>query len=112
MHNGYLNTYSFTKEGKKITLAPLALPNSTKMPHKNTLNIQIYFSLLMNPLLKATLHEFQAFQRVDTHYSRWIKVHPQNTYMPRPYFKHTLISFHKRFLLVYPLSVTFNTILI
>jgi len=62
MHNGYLNTYSFTKEGKKITLAPLALPNSTKMPHKNTLNIQIYFSLLMNPLLKATLHEFQAFK--------------------------------------------------
>jgi len=23
MHNGYLNTYSFTKDGKKITLAPL-----------------------------------------------------------------------------------------
>jgi len=22
MHNGYLNTYSFTKDGKKITLAP------------------------------------------------------------------------------------------
>jgi len=22
-HNGYLNTYSFTKDGKKITLAPL-----------------------------------------------------------------------------------------
>jgi len=24
MHDGYLNTYSFTKDGKKITLAPLA----------------------------------------------------------------------------------------
>jgi len=37
IHNGYLNTYSFTKDGKKITLTPLA-PSQLykKKAHKKT----------------------------------------------------------------------------
>ena len=32
MYNSYLNTYSFSKDRKKITLAPLVPPSSTKKP--------------------------------------------------------------------------------
>ena len=53
MHNGYLNTYSFTKDGKKIILAPLApsqLPTKSapKFPHQ--LNLFLHFD---SPHLKV-----------------------------------------------------------
>ena len=47
IHDGYLNTYSFFKDGKKITLAPIqpSLPlKPQKAPQKN---------LLLIPYLKA-----------------------------------------------------------
>jgi len=43
MHNGYLNTYLFSNDGKKITLAPLSHPNSMKFSHKNSPNIKIVY---------------------------------------------------------------------
>ena len=58
MHNGFLNTYSFTKEGKKITLAPLSPFELHKdkpqtKPHQS--DLLLTFS---EPLLKASYHEF------------------------------------------------------
>jgi len=60
MHHGYLNTYSFSKDGKKIT------PLSPSQLHKNKpLNTQAYLDLFLTvsgPLVKASLHEFKAFK--------------------------------------------------
>jgi len=53
IHNGYLNTYSFTKDGKKITLAPLP---PSKL-HKSSPNKLIIFYLL-----KASQHDFSTFK--------------------------------------------------
>jgi len=53
MHNGLLNTYSFTKEQKKISLAPL----SPSKLHQDKL---LTFS---KPLIKASHHEFKAFEK-------------------------------------------------
>jgi len=45
IHGGYLNTYSFSKDGKKITLAPL----SPFQVHENKpLNTQTHFGLVSN----------------------------------------------------------------
>jgi len=62
MHNGYLNTYSFTKDGKKITLVPLPPSelHETKPQNKPT-----HSDLLLDvsePSLKASQHEFKAFK--------------------------------------------------
>jgi len=62
INNGYLNTYSFTKDGKKLTLTPLAPSQlykkpSTKKPHR--LDLFLSFS---EPLLRASHHEFRAFR--------------------------------------------------
>jgi len=62
MHDGYLNTYTFSKDGKKITLAPL----SPSQLHKyKTLNTQPHSDLILTcseSLLKATHHEFNFFK--------------------------------------------------
>jgi len=62
MHNGFLNTYSFTKEGKKITLALLSpsqlQKDKPKMKPKQS-DLLLTFS---EPLLKASHHEFKAFK--------------------------------------------------
>ena len=62
MHNGYLSTYSFTKDGKKITLTPLA-PSQLhkKAPQKNPECLDLFLTF-SEPLLKATDHEFRAFK--------------------------------------------------
>jgi len=62
MHNGYLNTYSFTKDGIKITLTPLApsqlhKKSLTKKPDHSDL-----FLTFSEQLLKASYHEFRAFK--------------------------------------------------
>jgi len=61
-HDGYLNTYTFSKDGKKITLAPL----SPFQLHKHkTLNTQPQPGLILTcseSLLKASHHEFRAFK--------------------------------------------------
>ena len=61
INNGYLNTYSFTKDGKKITLTPLSPSQlhrkpSTKKPDRSDL-----FLTFSEPLLRASHHEFRAF---------------------------------------------------
>ena len=62
MHNGYLNTYSFTKNGKKITLNPMSPSELHKIkPQKS----QTQSDLLLTcgePLLKASQHEFEALK--------------------------------------------------
>jgi len=65
MHNGFLNSYSFTKKGKKITLAPLSpskLHQDKPQVKPKQSNLLLTFS---EPLLKASHHEFKAF-------SEWI----------------------------------------
>jgi len=62
MHNGFLNTYSFTKEGKKITLSHLSpsqlhKDKPQKKPHQSDLLLT-----LSEPLSKASYHEFKAFK--------------------------------------------------
>jgi len=62
MHNCYLNTYSFSKEGKKITLAPLSpsklheIQPQKKPKHKDSL------LSVTERILKASQHDFKAFK--------------------------------------------------
>jgi len=61
IHDGCLNTYSFSKDGKKIVLAPL----SPSQIHKIKPSKQPTSDLLLTcsePLLKASHHEFKAFR--------------------------------------------------
>jgi len=62
MHNGYLNTYSFTKDGKNLTNAPLS---PSQLPQTKPTKNQSKTDLLLacsEPILKATQHEFKAFK--------------------------------------------------
>jgi len=62
MHNEFLNTYSFSKGGKKITLVPLSpseLHKSKPQKRQEHSNLLLTFS---EPLLKALYHEFKAFK--------------------------------------------------
>ena len=62
MHNGYLNTYSFSKDGKKITLAPLPPSKLHEtQPQKKPKHIDCLLSV-SEPILKASQHEFKAFK--------------------------------------------------
>jgi len=47
-NNGYLNMYSFVKDGKKITLAPLSPSQLHKKPSTKNPTDQIYSLLLVN----------------------------------------------------------------
>jgi len=61
-HDGYLNTYSFTKDNKRITLAPLSPSKIIK--HKST-NANPHSDVLLacnEFTLKASLHEFKTFR--------------------------------------------------
>ena len=62
MHNGYLNTYSFTKDGKKITLAPLAPSKLHENPPQNKPKHSECLLALNESVLKASQHEFKAFK--------------------------------------------------
>jgi len=62
MHNGYLNTCSFTKDEKKITLTPLSPSQlDKKAPQKNPERSDLFLTF-SDRLLKATHHKFQAFK--------------------------------------------------
>ena len=61
MHNVYLNIYSFTKDGKKITLAPLPLSKLHKIKPLNKPNHSDLLLAVSEPLLKASQHEFKDF---------------------------------------------------
>jgi len=98
MHNGYLDSYSFTKDGKKIALAPLSLSKLREIKPQNKPN---HFDLLLTvskPLLKASQHEFKALKE-------WIlsvQVEPE-TPLPIHLVAKTLIqNFYACFLRRYP----------
>jgi len=58
MHNGYLNTYSFSRYGKKNDLSPLKALTTPQ-------NVQAHSNLFLTfgaPLHKASYHEFKAFK--------------------------------------------------
>jgi len=62
MHNGFLNTYSFFRGGKKITLVLLAPSELSKhKPQKHLERSYLLFGC-SEPLLKASYHEFRAFR--------------------------------------------------
>ena len=56
MHDGRLNTYTFTKDHKKITLTPLK-PNSHKRPQDNP-----SMDVFLTTLLHSQHHEYDAFK--------------------------------------------------
>ena len=66
MHDGYLNNYTFQKDGKKITLAPLSPSQLHKIkPQKN----QEHLDLLLTTkelLLKVSHHEFKDNLRANS----------------------------------------------
>jgi len=62
MHNGYLNTYSFTKDGKRITLAPLSLSKLHEIKPQSKPKHSDLLLAISEPLLKASQHEFKAFK--------------------------------------------------
>ena len=76
-HDGYLNTYSFSKDGRRITLAPL----SPSQLHKNkTLNTQPQTDLVLacsESLLKASHHEYKTFKE-------WILTSLEEAETPHP----------------------------
>ena len=55
-HDGRLNTYSFAKDHKRITLTPLK-PSSQKKPQNNP-NVDVF----LTTLLHSQLHEYQDFK--------------------------------------------------
>jgi len=62
MHDGYLNTYSFNKDGKRITLAPLSPSQLYKLKATHT-NAPSDILLACNEAaIKATLHEYKPFK--------------------------------------------------
>jgi len=76
-HDGYLNTYSFSKDGKKITLAPLSPSQLYKSKPLNTQTQSNLFLTFSEPLLKASHHEFKAF-------NEWILTSLDESETPSP----------------------------
>ena len=62
MHNDYLNTYSFTKDGKKITLAPLPPSKLHEIEPQNKPKHSDLLLSVSEPLLKASQHDSKAFK--------------------------------------------------
>jgi len=77
MHDGYLNAYSFSKDGKKITLAPLSPFQLHKHKPPNTQPHSDLFVTCSEPLLKASLHEFRDFKE-------WILTSLEESKTPYP----------------------------
>ena len=62
MHDGYLNTYTFHKDGRKITLAPLSPSQLHKNKPQPSHDHSDMLLAVSEPLLKASHHEFKAFK--------------------------------------------------
>ena len=62
MHNGFLNTYSFTKDSKKITLNPLTPSELHKIKPQKSPNQSDLLLTLREPLLKASQNKFKALK--------------------------------------------------
>jgi len=93
MHNGCLNTYSFSKDGKKITLAPLSPSKLLEIqPQKKPKHIDCLLSV-SEPILKASQHEFKAFKE-------WIlniQDEPENVMPTHPIAKTLIEKFYHVF---------------
>ena len=59
---GYLNTYSFTKDGQKTTLSPLAPYQLLKYKPSKTYDQTEMLLMLVEPTLQALQHEFRPFK--------------------------------------------------
>ena len=55
MHDGRMNTYTFTKDHKKITLTPL---KSHSSKHKENRKKEVF----LTTLLKSQMHEFESYK--------------------------------------------------
>jgi len=62
MNNGFLNIYSFTKDGKKITLALLPPSKLHEIKPQNKSKQADLLLSMSEPILKASQHEFKAFK--------------------------------------------------
>jgi len=111
IHDGYLNTYSFSKDGKKITLAPLSHSSSTKINHKRNQNKLTYSSLVANHYLRLLTISLRPLR------SRYLlplmnqKTYPQVTPLPYPCLSSLAMSFLMRNQLVYLPKDPYNTTL-
>jgi len=56
MHDGRLNTYTFTKDHKKITLTPLKLTSQRKP--QDTPNVDVF----LTTFLHSQLHEYDEYR--------------------------------------------------
>ena len=93
MHNGYWNTYSFTKDSKKITLAPLPPSKLHEIPPQNKPKHDECLLAVSESVLKASQHEFKAFRE-------WIlsiQEEPENLMPTHPIAKALIENFCHRF---------------
>jgi len=58
MHDGHMDTYTFTKDPKKITLTPL----KSSFPSKPKENPKI--GVFLTPLLKSQKHKFESYKEL------------------------------------------------
>jgi len=64
MHDGFLNTYTLHKDGRKITLAPLAPRQITKPKTKETSKDGDVYLSFLEPTLQAEHHEYKPFKEM------------------------------------------------
>ena len=94
-HNGFLNTYYFTKDGKKITLVPLSHSQLTKAkPQKNQDQTQLLL-ILGEPYLKTSQHEFKDLRE-------WLLIPHEETESPFSQTHPLAISLLKQYSHVFP----------
>jgi len=62
MHDGFRNTYSFVKDGKKITLTPLAPHQMPKTKPSKPIEPTEKLLTLVKVDLKASQHQFRPFE--------------------------------------------------
>ena len=111
-HDGCLNTYSFSKDGKKITLAPLSPSQLQKLKPSNTQPTSDLLLTCSEPLLKASLHEFKAFREWILTPLKSPKFLTPLIPWPLNYSHNSLMFFRMRSLLACLPSVQFSIILI
>ena len=101
MHNGYLNTYSFSKDGKKITLAYLAPPQlHKKAPEKNLKQLDLFLTF-SEPLLKASI---MSFKPLKSGFSQ-VMMDPKVHFLATPFAVPLLHKYAHVFLKEIPASV-------
>ena len=112
MDNGYLNTDSFTKDGKKITLVPLPPSKLHELKPQNKPNHSDLPLAVSEPMLKGFQHEFKAFKE-------WIlsiqeePEHPLPTHpVAQTLLQNSITCFPRRYPWVYLLKEISNTTLI